>query len=195
MPCFWMNKTWKSALWEMQFSKNIWGLGELYFEDCKVLNYLTFIYLCFMYVITAIGFSMNHVPHAQQHACQAYEHLLLVSRWITRLFIIRKHLQPHASFLNHHVSFLFPPELNTLLKHFLDAPCLFLHSFPRRVPAFSRGEFNQDNNTDGRETWTPQRGFSAYVSMINKRFGDWAKGEWEKDGERMHKKVLRACQP
>ena len=105
MPCFWMNKTWKSVLWEMQFSKNIWGLGELYFEDCKVLNYLTFIYLCFMYVITAIGFSMNHVPHAQQHACQAYEHLLLVSRWITRLFIIRKHLQPHASFLNHHVSF------------------------------------------------------------------------------------------
>lgn len=28
-----------------------------------------------MYVISAIGFSMNHIPDAQQHARQAYKHL------------------------------------------------------------------------------------------------------------------------
>lgn len=65
----------KSALREMQFSRNIWGPGELYFNDCKVMNYLIFINRCIMYVISAIGFSMNHIPDAQQHARQAYKHL------------------------------------------------------------------------------------------------------------------------
>lgn len=143
-----------------------------------------------MYVIIALGFfiksrssrtvtrrSSTLIERANTCCSRKCCAEALSRLWIKRLFIIREHLQPRASSLNHYVSFSFPQ--NTLLKHFLDAPCLF----------FSWGEFNQNTNMDQRETSAPQWGFSAYVSMINERYGEWGKGEGGKDGEGMHKKT------
>lgn len=108
-------------------------------NDWKVINYLTFMCLCIMYVITAIGFFIESrfsgtvtccslMLIKRVNTCCSWERCAeVLSRWIKQLFIIKKYLQPRACFLNHHVSFLFPQVLNTLLKHFLDAPCLFLH--------------------------------------------------------------------
>lgn len=124
-------------------TKISWGPGEVTNDhtcfvhtctsDCKVMIYLTFMYLCIMYVIAARGFfyRVTFLTHSNKLlfcAHQAYEHLQETlqrgAEQMKTLLFIRKYYRPHASLLNHYVSFLSLQALNTLSKRFLSSFCI-----------------------------------------------------------------------